>query len=299
MLCSKPFVDGSTAYGCGQCLSCRIKRRSTWAHRLLLESLHHGSVSFVTLTYSEDGIPVTKKNLSTLSIRDYQLFMKRLRKAVRPLRLRFYLVGEYGDETFRPHYHAVLFGVDACRYGDSRLAPRQPCVCVPCSIIRSCWPKGFSSTSIFSRELAQYICGYVVKKMTGKDDVRLQGRLPEFARMSLRPGIGALSLQEVRESCVASGYVEKVGDVPAGIRHGSRVMPLGRYLRGRLREELGVANPRSAAVDEFKKEMYDLLLAAKTDTEVPTLKAQILKKYEGKRLRIAARLKIFKGRKSI
>lgn len=151
----------------------------------------------------------------------------------------------------------------------------------------------------FSPELAQYICGYVVKKMTGKDDVRLQGRLPEFARMSLRPGIGALSLQEIRESCVASGYIEKVGDVPPGLRHGSRIMPLGRYLRGRLREGLGVTNPRSAAVDEYQKEMHDLLLASITDEEVPTLKDQILKKYEGKRIRVAGKLKLYRKRKSL
>ena len=47
----------------------------------------------------------------SLRKRDFQLFMKRLRKKYSDDRIRFYACGEYGSETFRPHYHAILFGL--------------------------------------------------------------------------------------------------------------------------------------------------------------------------------------------
>ena len=36
--------------------------------------------------------------------------MKRLRKKLHPLKIRFFHCGEYGDKTRRPHYHALIFG---------------------------------------------------------------------------------------------------------------------------------------------------------------------------------------------
>jgi hypothetical protein len=36
--------------------------------------------------------------------------MKRLRKKIQPLKIRFFHCGEYGDKTRRPHYHALIFG---------------------------------------------------------------------------------------------------------------------------------------------------------------------------------------------
>ena len=49
--------------------------------------------------------------MQTLRKRDYQLFMKRLRKAFPNDKIRFYAAGEYGPKTLRPHYHAILFGL--------------------------------------------------------------------------------------------------------------------------------------------------------------------------------------------
>jgi hypothetical protein len=51
----------------------------------------------------------------TLRKRDFQLFMKRLRKEVakddKDIRVKYYAVGEYGEKNSRPHYHAILFNV--------------------------------------------------------------------------------------------------------------------------------------------------------------------------------------------
>ena len=136
--------------------------------------------------------------------------------------------------------------------------------------------------------------------MTGKDDARLQGRKPEFARMSLRPGIGAGAMPEVAKASLAVDYVSRTGDAPGGLRHGSRIMPLGRYLRGKLRLECGVgAGARSVALDDHEKEMLALLQASKSDKEAVSLGQQVRKKSEGRIASMVARAKIMKGRKTL
>jgi hypothetical protein len=82
-----------------------------------------------------------------------------------------------------------------------------------------------------------YVSGYVLKKMTHRLDPRLYGRDPEFARMSLRPGIGAVALRPVISHLRRTGRT-----VPAGLRFGDRLLPIGRYLRKKTALELGNGN---------------------------------------------------------
>lgn len=221
MICTKPFFTGKAAYGCGQCMPCRLNRRRLWAHRIQLEALCHAESSFVTLTYA-DG------DQRELDPRHLVLFLKRLRKSVVRSRLRYFAVGEYGDRTFRPHYHLALFGLGACEapgvIGD--------CPCSNCSVVRETWGFGHVMVGSLSPHSATYLAGYVTKKMTQRDDVRLGGLHPEFARMSLRPGIGAAAMWDV--ASVMMQY--KLAEIPMGLRHGSKILPLGRYLRAKLAE---------------------------------------------------------------
>jgi hypothetical protein len=84
---------------------------------------------------------------------------------------------------------------------------------------------------------AAYIAGYVLKKMnTTSVDT---SRVAPFARMSLRPGIGADAVPDVA-SAVMQWKLEEREDVPIGLRHGASVMPLGRYLRRTLRLQCGL-----------------------------------------------------------
>lgn len=251
MLCKYPFVKEGQLFGCKQCMSCRINDRRVWAHRMMLESCVHGDSSFVTLTYDEKHLPAN----GSLRIRDYQLFLKSLRKALAPKKLRYFIVGEYGDQTQRPHYHAALFGVSM----------------LLADTVQKCWGKGYTHVGDLTWDSAQYIAGYVTKKMTSEDDPRLQGRHPEFARMSLKPGIGAAAMEAVAMSLQTDHGMElvgTVGDVPSSLSHGQKQRPLGRYLKSVLRRKCGSEEEfKKSARTNFAVQMQELREAFKRSEE--------------------------------
>lgn len=93
---------------CGKCPYCYKKRISSWSFRLMEEDKISSSSHFITLTYDTPYIKLTSNGYMDLNKRDIQLFMKRLRKT-NPFPLKYYLCGEYGGKTYRPHYHIILF----------------------------------------------------------------------------------------------------------------------------------------------------------------------------------------------
>lgn len=169
-MCVKPFRGGGGEFGCGQCKPCRINRRRVWVSRILLESLQHAQALFVTLTYKPEKYPKD----GSVDRRELQLFMKRLRKASEPMKIRYYGVGEYGEQSGRAHYHVLLFSAG-----------------LPYTVIEKAWDKGLIHVGLVTESSAAYTVGYLIKGMTKEDDIRLNGRKPEFCVMSLRPGIGA------------------------------------------------------------------------------------------------------------
>lgn len=186
------------------------------------------------MTFSPSGRPILVK-------KDCQLFLKRLRK-VFPAKLRFFLAGEYGDATERPHYHLVLFGFPSCIHhntqNDVRGQPDAANCCQWCEIVQSCWPHGHVQGGQFTDEFAQYVCGYVVKKMTVVSDDRVGDRVPEFSLKSTRPGLGSGFVPEIASELLRLDVDLTDCDVPGAIRHGRKVLPLGRYLRKQLREQM-------------------------------------------------------------
>ncbi|MCE3047900.1 hypothetical protein LW137_00305 [Helicobacter sp. faydin-H23] len=73
----------------------------------LRKCLPFSSSIFVTLTYSNEFLP----SPPSVSKRELQLFLKRLRKALGDKKIRYYACGEYGDTFLRPHYHLIIFGM--------------------------------------------------------------------------------------------------------------------------------------------------------------------------------------------
>lgn len=178
---------------CGHCLACRLKKASEWVSRNLAELRYHSQASFITLTVSpenEDKVFPRVNGFLSLSYAPFQLFLKRLRSHFDGTDIRFYMCGEYGDNFSRPHYHSILYGVDF----DDKVpwSSHDGYIIYRSSILESLWPYGFSTIGAVSEESIQYTCRYVCKKITGQaSDDFYQGRMPEFVRMSLKPGIGA------------------------------------------------------------------------------------------------------------
>lgn len=116
---------------CNKCNFCLQDRRADWTFRILQELKTANTAHFITLTYEDDKQPVildeeTGELQPTLDKRDLQLFLKKLRNAndksanpVNPFELeikewptiKYYAVGEYGSNTFRPHYHFIVFNI--------------------------------------------------------------------------------------------------------------------------------------------------------------------------------------------
>jgi hypothetical protein len=283
LLCSSPYLNKETGllHGCGQCRACRINRRRIWTHRLMLEAKSHKFSSFITLTYTDDYLPKFKSYyVSTraskrvlhggcLFPRDVTLFLKRLRRRVSPVKLKYYVVGEYGDENLRPHYHLALFGFPSCVHGRPNIIrrpgrdPRQ-CDCDNCQIIQKTWDMGLTFNGTLTKDSAQYVASYVLKKMTSSIDERLLGRYPEFARCS--QGLGLLTLNELfrfLQTDRGLDYIAENGDVPNILNHGGKSYPLGRYLKEKLRDQLGFSSSGTPEhllkllEDERRKEKID------------------------------------------
>lgn len=162
-------------------------------------------------------------------------------------------MGEYGYATERPHYHVALF--------NSHRSDEE--------IITKTWQLGHIHVGDLTPASAGYLCGYVTKKMTSKDDIRLNGRYPEFARMSNRPGIGAAAMDIIGESLFNKHVVKQIdldGDVPMSIKHGRKSFPLGPYLRQKLREYVGMPDEfRSQKIWEYSFELHEMLRDALKD----------------------------------
>ena len=192
---SKGFTDKPMTIPCGQCIGCRLKYSAMWAARMVHESQLYDDNCFITLTYDDDHLP------SDLSLRkrDFQLFMKRLRKRFSSDRIRFFHCGEYGENFGRPHYHACLFNFD---FPDRELfSIRNDVRLYTSDILTDIWGKGMCSVGDVTFDSAAYVARYVTKKVTGDladdhyqsvdlDTGEITWRQPEYTTMSRRPGIG-------------------------------------------------------------------------------------------------------------
>lgn len=184
---------------CGQCVGCRLERSRQWAVRMVHEASLHEHNSFITLTFDEPSLQA-RDNPMSLDKREFQLFMKRLRKKFPGRKVRYYMCGEYGDRFLRPHYHAILFGID---FDDKVLEKVQDGrQYFSSALLRSAWPYGNNIITDVNFDTCAYVARYIMKKSLGKDawksyvkyvtdDGEMIGyRLPEYTTMSRRSGIG-------------------------------------------------------------------------------------------------------------
>lgn len=192
----------ATEVACGQCNDCRIEKAREWAIRAMHEAQMHPKNCFITLTYNNEHVPKD----GSLRLEEWQAFAQRLRKAKGPFR--YMHVGEYGAENRRPHYHALIFGhnfeEDRAIWKEDASTGRRY---YRSPLLAKLWPKGFHDVQDMSREAANYVCQYAVKKIMGTSVKADEERSARYGRydpstgeywevaeetwsMSLRPGIG-------------------------------------------------------------------------------------------------------------
>lgn len=179
---------------CGQCVGCRLEHSRQWAMRCMHEKRLHRDNVFVTLTYDDECLP----DGGSLKKRDLQLFMKRLRKA-RGAGVRFYACGEYGENTSRPHYHAILFN---CDFPDKKFYKNNKAgdPLYTSAELEKIWPLGLCTIGEVTFDSAAYVARYIMKKIKGDlaEDHYMRvdqygeifSLVPEFTNMSRRPGVG-------------------------------------------------------------------------------------------------------------
>lgn len=211
---------------CGKCQSCRVNHARVWAGRILMEQACHPTRAyFVTQTYDDQHLPRTPDGVPTLHKAEYKAYIDATRRRNGPFR--YFAVGEYGDDTMRPHYHMVLFPRD----------DRQA------TSIAYDWDKGFITLDELTPRRARYIAGYAAKKLTKDTDERLaSGQTPEFSKSSVRPGIGAefaRALVHTYRTSLAH-VLEARGDIERTFRVSGKIYPISRYVLDRARKELGI-----------------------------------------------------------
>lgn len=234
---------------CGHCLVCLRRRQSEWVARLVEHLKEYPNNSyFVTLTYSDDNLPIDE-DFGVCVSRDHIKKLNRdLRKRFQQgffmyendsdlgkvsekielpdLSFKYYVTSEYSP-VGRPHYHAVYFNLPHDRYLVSLL-------------FESVWKKGMVRCFPASPESIGYITKYLVNsKVTGSYDP--EEMIHPFSMMS--KGLGL--------SYVSRMYSYHLDDPEKRYSfsqvHGSR-SSMPRYWRDKIFPEA------------FRKEMYSKFL---------------------------------------
>lgn len=182
---------------CGKCIGCRLKYSKEWANRCMLEAKMYESNVMINVTYRDEDLPFNKETGEVvLDPEDLQNFLKRLRttweRKYGESGIRFFACGEYGDKKGRPHYHVLAFNLKihdleylkTTKNGDKLYySPTMEKV----------WGHGNVWIGEVNWNTCAYVARYIMKKQKGKgvkEQLKELGSVPEFTRMSLKPGIG-------------------------------------------------------------------------------------------------------------
>lgn len=253
---------------CSRCPECLSKRISGWSHRLRQESKDSISSYFLTLTYDNESVPITRNNYMGLFKRDVQLFFKRIRKRQMAessgqyvgRSIKYYCVGEYGGRYKRPHYHVLLYNVQLelmVSWQDMLiLNTRGMDGKIPVKFYG--WDKGNATIG----KLTPASVGYTLKYCTKPKKIpmhRNDDRLPEFSLMSKGLGIGY-----VNEAIKAWHHADHLNRMHIVIEGGKKIsMP--RYYKDKIytrdmRSEIAgyqKGEIEKRILDEYKKNPDD------------------------------------------
>lgn len=259
---------------CGYCMACRLNKQREKKVRLVHECESWQDKVFLTLTYAPEKLPPGR----TLVKRDVQLFLKRLRKAIEPLKIKYFCCGEYGereDATHRPHYHLIVYGLSLTHpvFKKIKEVKSQNITYVD---LGSIWDKGFVSVSPVTPKHCAYVAKYCLKKLGGKlAEQEYKDKQPPFALCSR--GIGLEWAQKhhdklVRDMSVRLGrqkmvipryYVDKVFDFMEKFKRErfikkSQDEALDREFIDMMNAGLDFSKPH--AVEQYRRDLHEARL---------------------------------------
>lgn len=202
----------------------------------------------VTLTYDDEHLPGS----GNLHYPDFKLFIRKIRKRVP---VRFFMCGEYGEKFSRPHYHAILFGIN---FADRKKlkTTASGSILYDSKLLSSLWTHGFANVGDVDTASVKYIAGYVMKKVVGRQaadhyqHVANGGAVvPEFGRMSLKPGIGGTWFDR---------YAQDVFPQDRAVLNGT-VVPVPRFYTRKLKERdsIGFALIKASRERKFAEKIPD------------------------------------------
>lgn len=209
---SQAYNDLPISVPCGRCIGCRLERSRVWAIRCMHEASLYEHNCFITLTYAPEHLPEG----GTLQKKHFQDFMKRLRKEYSH-KIRFFHCGEYGANTGRPHYHAILFNHHFEDQELWRINDHDQPVYIS-ETLQRLWPFGFNTIGSVTFESCAYVARYITKKVTGDQALEhyntidketgeiLNEKLPEYCTMSRRPGIAYDWIKKYKSDCYPKDY---------------------------------------------------------------------------------------------
>lgn len=224
------YKDQEVTLPCGKCHGCRLEHARTWAVRCMHEASLHKENCFLTLTYNDEHLPTVVPGISTVSKRDVQLFIKKLRFHTGK-KLKYYMGAEYGPKRGRAHYHLCIFGMD---FSDKLLwSIKRGNKLYTSETLDKIWGKGFCTIGDLSFQSASYVARYCMKKMKGPDSWEhyaaytdletgeVVSREPEFALMSRgnrhNPynGIGRGWYEKYKDEVLNNGNIIANGHIQA------------------------------------------------------------------------------------
>ena len=245
---------------CGKCCECLEQNSKQWAVRLMCEQKYSKFSYFLTLTYDDLHLPKD----GCLKKDDIQHFIKLLRD--RMLKnygidnIRYYLVGEYGSKSRRPHYHIILFNCPLT-YEDFKILGIKPKnkfgqllvgksaggdLLRSSEFLSDIWNYGFNQVGSVNFQSCAYVARYCNKKrVLSKEEKEILYKklhlVPEFSLMSKKPGIGLQYFDEHKDSIIKNNFV---------IYENGHIYSAPRYFRSKLDSD---DKFESSVLENFKK----------------------------------------------
>lgn len=292
MICKKPFWVEGAPVQCGRCIPCLQRERSIWQTRQDLEAACHSESCFITLTFSPEALnKYAKKGVSPFHL---TRFLKKLRKKTSGS-LRYFAIGEYGDQTWRPHYHLNLFGFSLLE-----------------SILVEdawCWDgqaNGHVHVAPYSTATARYLTGYVLKRWDKRKLCEEKGLRTEFRRMS--KGLGLPAVPTLARAIANANSEEKWMAIensewsPMFLRQSGKMRPLGRYLAEKIAVELGIEEAWRKRKENYKEEcaqeLWDMYNGSSLD-EAVDFEEKYRSRREGVVAQIEGKVKAFQLRRTL